>query len=182
MPIRYTSRRIRQFIVHRILRVDDTPHRIAMGAGIGMFMAWTPLIGLHMTLSLVLGFLLRANKAVAVAAVWASNPLTMAPMLWSGFKLGELMLGRSYHWRQFQDAINAAVSSDSSLLQTLESWWHAVWPVLPPLALGCTTIGVFAAAACYVLTLWGVKAHRRRHAHLEPLAIKIASVVKSPAE
>ena len=78
--LRYGWRRAQRFVKYRILHVDDTPHRIALGVAIGMFVAWTPTIGFQMGLTVLLCALFRANKLVGVPLVWISNPLTIIPV------------------------------------------------------------------------------------------------------
>ena len=80
MPYRYVWQRLKDFIVHKVLRLDDTPHRIALGVAIGFFVTWTPTIGIQMILVVALATLLKANKLVGVPFVWISNPFTIVPI------------------------------------------------------------------------------------------------------
>jgi hypothetical protein len=57
------------FITHRILHVDDSPHRIAMGVALGLLAAWTPAMGLHILVALSLTSMIGANKFVAFTCV-----------------------------------------------------------------------------------------------------------------
>ena len=41
-------RRIRKFVLFRILHADDTPHNLAMAVSVGLFIGWTPTVGLQM--------------------------------------------------------------------------------------------------------------------------------------
>ena len=93
MVHRQIYRRISRFIVRRILHTDDTPSRIARGAAIGIFVAWLPLIGLQMLLTLGLSFILRANKLVGLPVVWISNIFTLGPIYYPSYLLGSAMLG-----------------------------------------------------------------------------------------
>ena len=63
-----------------ILMLEDTPHSIALGTAIGLFIAWTPTVGIHMILVVSLALFLRANKVAGLIAVYISNPLTLAPI------------------------------------------------------------------------------------------------------
>ena len=56
----------------KILHIDDSPHKISLGLAIGLFIAWTPLLGLHILLVIALTMLLRANKFAALVSVWVS--------------------------------------------------------------------------------------------------------------
>ena len=91
-PIRKTIGRIEKFVVYRILHVDDTPHRLALGLALGIFVAWTPTIGLQMILVLLLAPLIRANGRVGVPMVWVSNPLTAALIYYPNYLIGRFLL------------------------------------------------------------------------------------------
>ncbi len=92
IPIRKTIKSIEHFVVHRILHIDDTPHRLALGIALGVFLAWTPTIGFQMALVLLLAPIIRANGRVGLPVVWISNPLTFAIIYYPNYLLGRLFL------------------------------------------------------------------------------------------
>lgn len=95
MPYDYARqfwRRLKYFVVFRVLHADDTPHRIALGVAIGLFVAWTPTIGLQMIIALALAALLRANKVIPVALVWITNPVTALPIYYVNWVVGRLIM------------------------------------------------------------------------------------------
>ena len=53
----------------RLLAIRDTPNAIAGGVAIGIFLGFTPLIGLKTLLSLLFAWLFRCNLLAAVIAV-----------------------------------------------------------------------------------------------------------------
>ena len=79
---------LRHFIFHNILHVDDPPHSLALGLAIGVFLAFTPTVGIQMVLAGIITWILGANKAVSVTVVWISNPATLVPIYWSGYRVG----------------------------------------------------------------------------------------------
>ena len=70
MPHRYLIKRFRRWFIYRVLHVDDTPHRIALGVAVGIFVTWTPTIGLQMLLCILISALVGANKFVGLPFVW----------------------------------------------------------------------------------------------------------------
>jgi uncharacterized protein (DUF2062 family) len=36
-----------RFLEYKILHIEDTPHKISLGVALGLFIAWSPLLGLH---------------------------------------------------------------------------------------------------------------------------------------
>jgi hypothetical protein len=48
-------------IYGKFLMLDDTPHRIALGIAIGVFVAWTPTVGVQMLAVIPIAFLLGSE-------------------------------------------------------------------------------------------------------------------------
>ena len=97
MPVRFILNRTKRFFIFRVLHVDDTPHRIALGVAVGIFVTWTPTIGAQMLLTVLLSWLLRANMLVGVPFVWISNPLTVVPIYGPSYVLGRWIVGGEYN-------------------------------------------------------------------------------------
>ena len=50
-----------EYLSHRVRRLPDTPHRIALGFACGVFGSFTPFFGLHIVLAAVIARLLRSQ-------------------------------------------------------------------------------------------------------------------------
>jgi hypothetical protein len=74
-----------------ILKVKDSPHRIALAFAMGVFMGISPFLGLHYIGAFFLAWLFRLNKLVALVGVSVNNPWTLVPIssfcVWIGAKL-----------------------------------------------------------------------------------------------
>ncbi|MBF2735611.1 MAG: DUF2062 domain-containing protein [Betaproteobacteria bacterium AqS2] len=64
---------------------------VTRGTATGMFWAFIP-IPFQMIPAILFCWLLRGNLAVAIIIVWISNPLTLAPIIYLEYRLGELIL------------------------------------------------------------------------------------------
>jgi uncharacterized protein (DUF2062 family) len=163
MPIRYAINRVKRFFIYRVLHVDDTPHRIALGVAIGIFVTWTPTIGFQMILTVALATLLRSNKAVGVPFVWISNPFTLVPIYYPNYRLGCWMLGRN----PLGPAFLAGAGAGSGWLEQIQAWWQATWQVFWPLWAGSFVVGLLLGVASYFATRYAVIRYRaywhRRH-------------------
>ena len=84
------------FLKFRVLHVDDSPHRIAMGVALGLFTAYLPPLWFHIILVLSVAGILRANKFVALTFIWASNPFTFIPIYYPNYLLGRSVIGWLY--------------------------------------------------------------------------------------
>ena len=80
--------RTRRFLAQKVLHTDDTPHAIALGAALAVFVAFLPLIGLQTVIAIGLAALFRANKAVCVPIVWITNPFSAVPIYTACLILG----------------------------------------------------------------------------------------------
>ncbi|MFQ5489404.1 MAG: DUF2062 domain-containing protein [Phycisphaerae bacterium] len=157
-----------RFIYGRVLHADDSPHRIALGAGLGTFVAFTPTVGFQTIISLAVAAAFRANKAICIPPVWITNPLTLGPIYWFCWRIGAAVLPGGNAGNG--DEVLAQVSSVArvtSLLQVFEwSFWSRVASLIGSLGaelwVGCAIVGLAGGGFVYGICLWAVSAYRRR--------------------
>src|SRR5690606_14380210 len=65
---------------------------VAGGVGLGFFLAFIPL-PIQMLIATPLALFARVNLPVTMAALWLTNPLTMAPMYLFAYKVGTWIVG-----------------------------------------------------------------------------------------
>lgn len=157
MPIRFVARRIERFFIYRVLHVDDTPHRIALGVAIGIFVTWTPTIGLQMVLTIALATLLRANKFVGVPFVWISNPATLW-LYYPNYKVGRWMLPGDYPEPDFLKAIVLT----GGWPERIRTFWETTSEILAPLWIGSIVVALVLGAITYVVIRYAVVNYRNR--------------------
>ena len=161
------SRLLKSDLVQRILKINDTPQAIALGASVGMFIGMTPTVGLQMLLMIIVGTIIRANRLAGVAMVYISNPFTVLPIYWLDYWVGSLLLGFDYMtYEKFEQTCNTFMVE----LNTVGLWTATIHSVKNhsdiawSLSLGGLILGVICAIPIYPLTLRVVWAHRRRKA------------------
>ncbi len=71
-----------RYIALRLVRVNDSPHKVAAGFSLGVFLGVFPTFGIAIPLSFVFASLFRFNRASAVVGSLIMNPLT-TPFFWS---------------------------------------------------------------------------------------------------
>jgi len=86
------NNKFKRFLKYRILHIDDSPRQIALGVAIGLFVAWTPALGMHTLMAIGLCILLRANKFAGIAFVWTSNLFTFIPIYYPNYLVGRYIL------------------------------------------------------------------------------------------
>lgn len=100
-----------------LLQVDDSPTRVALAFALGVFVSFSPFLGIHTGISLGLAFLFRLNRVAILIGTWVNNPWTIAPVYTAGTLLGCAILGVktaglgavdwSLHGRAFYEALLA---------------------------------------------------------------------------
>ncbi|HEX6987428.1 MAG TPA: DUF2062 domain-containing protein [Planctomycetaceae bacterium] len=108
-----------RILLRYVLSQDDTPHHVALGAAIGMFVGLTPTPGLQMLIVLAVYYLCRPfftfNRPAGLAAVYVSNPLTAVPLAWLSYQTGRLFVGGDLT----REELAAVLGHDGV------SWWQA---------------------------------------------------------
>ena len=117
---------------------------VAWAMSIGLFMAWVP-VPFQMVLAAGAAILARCNLPVAVALVWVSNPVTVAPMFFAAHKLGERMLGIPPGEFRIELSVRW-------LLDELGEVWE-------PFLLGCFVLGLASAILAQIVIRLVWRAH-----------------------
>ncbi len=78
---------------HRIVRLSDTTHSIALGLSIGMGVSFTPLLGTHFIQAAIIAWFFRANIFAAMMGTFVGNPWTFPFFWWGGLSLGKYLFG-----------------------------------------------------------------------------------------
>lgn len=169
MPVRYVVRQVKQFFVYRVLHVDDTPHRIALGVALGIFWAWTPTMGIQMILTIATAALFRANKVVGIPFVWISNIFTIVPIYLPNYWVGTGLLGTEFNETVFYRFVDAAVMS-GTWLERFNAGWEAMWGILAPLWVGSMVVATALGLLSYLSMRMAVLRYRRwwHKRHPEP--------------
>ena len=71
---------------------DDPPEIVAASFALGVAISFTPLIGLHWAIALLLAFVLRLNKIDVFLGTLVINPLTLGPASWLAMHAGRVVL------------------------------------------------------------------------------------------
>jgi uncharacterized protein (DUF2062 family) len=125
---------------------------VAGGLAAGLFLAMLP-IPVHMLFAAVTTIFLRVNLPIAVAAVWISNPLTMAPLFFYQYKLGAWILHEGVRR-------DVAFANPQAQFEPTLSWlateFSKIWA---PFLLGSLIFAVIAAVIGYLSVHWLWRLH-----------------------
>ena len=146
----------------RLLALDDPPERTALAFSIGVFIAFSPFLGLHTITATLVAFLFRFNKIAIYTGTFLNNPLTLAPIIIGSYALGACVLGRPI--RIPREGIELLKSPHLFTGEYYRQLFAHSWDVVEPFALGATLISVVCSLLAYPLTLRTLRAQRRRKA------------------
>lgn len=140
-----------------VLRLRSSPRAIAGGLGVGMFIAFTPTVGIQIILAVIVATICNVNRPAAIAPVWITNPVTVAPiytfcywlgtLFWPGPPLTEVKtlfanLGSALAKVSFWDMQEAALAM-----------LHMGLEILIPLCIGSVVVGIVLGVITYLLSL-----------------------------
>ncbi|MHA1128266.1 MAG: DUF2062 domain-containing protein [Alphaproteobacteria bacterium] len=163
-----------KYMGHRVKRLPDSPHNIALGGGIGIFTCFSPLFGLHMAFAVIVSFLLRANVLAAFLTTFFGNPLTYPFIVAGSINLGRWILGRSSSNEDYEAVHTAFWDAVKGLWQTIKSWFGSgesaldemtafLTDVFIPYNIGGTILGAIAGAIFYFLFKPAIRAYQHMH-------------------
>ena len=121
----------------RLTRLQATPHAIALGFAIGVFMSFSPFLGLHLVLSGVTAWMLRGHIAASLIGNFLGNPISY-PFMWAVvYQCGTLMLGQSG---------DIAITTPAFSMSDIAS---GAWEIFLPMLAGSIPVGLGMALLFY---------------------------------
>lgn len=180
-------RRAATYVLHRVRRLPDQPHRIGRGVAAGVFVSFTPLFGLHFVAAAGVAWLIGGNILAALLATFIGNPVTFPFIAVLAVSLGRELLGLGGApspqriFGEFARASNELWHNIRSIIGPEEAHWghlaeflrHIYWPYL----VGGILIGLAASIAAHYLTVPVIRAYHRRRE--KKMAERIARVQAS---
>lgn len=119
----------------------SSPHEIALGMAIGVFIGISPLYGFHIMMAVIAALSMKhVNKVAIFLGMNISLPPTIPFITWAGYSIGRRLLGSAYPplgWDAFRD-----ISSE-----TFYRFFYA-------LSVGSLVLGTVLSGLFYFLTLW----------------------------
>lgn len=132
-----------------VLKVKDTPHRIAIAFALGVFLGISPLLGLHTIGAFFIAWLFRLNRLVAIVGVYITNPWTIVPIYTFCIWVGARLVG-------LKRIIPAIDWSDVTLMVFMSELKHLIIPFL----VGTIVVGSISAVVSYFIIHWAVVRYR----------------------
>ena len=121
----------------KILSVDEPPHRISLAFAIGIFIAFSPTIGLHTVSAVAAAWLFELNLAVMMAGTLVNNPWTFV------FVYGGSICFGNFIWRNGTSCLPEGLGK--------EELWDYLKAMPVPFFTGTIILGIIAALLSYFI-------------------------------
>jgi uncharacterized protein (DUF2062 family) len=145
----------------QLLHTHDTPQRTAAAYALGVFLGFSPVLGLHTVLGLTCAFLLNLNRIAVLLGIYSNLPWLVPAYYSLATVAGAAILRVDVPpglLKELTDALTAASWGEVKRLM------HALTPLMWAFTLGSTIGAVVLSAVAYRMSLSMIVAHRR---HLE---------------
>jgi uncharacterized protein (DUF2062 family) len=159
--IRVTKGLIRRWL-DTLLHVADTPERTAAAFAMGVFFGFSPFLGFHTLLAIIVAFLFNLNRVAALLGVYSNLPWIIAPYYAIATMVGAKIIGQAP-----PEGFRAQLSALFELSLYHGEFWRRLITILKPLlwpyAVGSLLGAIAMAAVAYPLALAFVTSRRRLH-------------------
>lgn len=127
------------YLWHRLKRLRHQPHSVALGFAIGVFVSFTPFLGLHLAFCVGMSIFLRVSILASLIGQVVGNPATL-PFIWlSSYQLGNLLLNQQ---------ASVAEADMGMLVQKFFSF-ETIGSIFLPLVAGGVVLGLIFASLSY---------------------------------
>ncbi len=136
----------------RLLAIDDPPERTALAFSVGVFIAFSPFLGLHTVAATVVAFLFRFNKIAIYSGTFINNPfLTLIPIIVISYAVGALLLGMPL--RIPAEGVQLLREPHLFTGSYYRRLFGQSWYIVKPFLVGGMVLSVVCSALAYPLTL-----------------------------
>ena len=145
----------------RLLHIEDTAERTAVAYSIGIFLGFSPFLGLHTLAGLAIAFLFNLNRVAILLGVWSNTPWFIVPYYtiatWIGMKVTGFRIDKAILKRMFQSGMDQGFMSS-------DFWGRVVsqWGLLLSLTIGSLILAACFTLIAYPLSLKWIKFYRSR--------------------
>ncbi|MBS1816665.1 MAG: DUF2062 domain-containing protein [Acidobacteria bacterium] len=150
-----------------LLHVHDTPERTAAAYALGVFLGFSPFLGLHTVVAIALAFILNFNRVAVLLGVYSNLPWILVP-----YYAFTTMAGAAILRTETPTDLRERLTAIFALSVRNAEFWHELvrlirplfWPYMLGSLIGATVLSFVA----YRVALEFVVRRRRHHALHHP--------------
>ncbi len=154
MAIKITEKKFYKYLYLRLVRQGGSVHSLALGSAIGVFFGFIVPI-FQIPLAIFFAWIVRANKLLAIACTWVSNPLTYAIVFPANVWVGSFFIESDLDMNQFDNFTFKMIFTD--FMEIVEFFCSDGMLMF---MLGGAILGAVFASITYIVVMWFVLRHR----------------------
>ncbi|WP_108500384.1 DUF2062 domain-containing protein [Paracoccus indicus] len=165
-------RRATRYVMYRLRRLPDHPHRIARGVAAGVFVSFTPLFGFHFLSAAATAWIIGGNILAALLATFIGNPVTLPFIAFASTAVGRHILGLKgdlsphFIFREFSRATGEIWHNIRSIFGPEVAHWNMLhdffFQIFWPYVVGGTILGLIVSVGVHYVTVPVFRAYQRR--------------------
>ncbi|HEY7498618.1 MAG TPA: DUF2062 domain-containing protein [Vicinamibacterales bacterium] len=151
--------------LEQLLHTHDTPQRTAGAFALGVFLGFSPFLGLHAVMGLTLAFLLGLNRVAVILGVYSNLPWILPAYYTLATLAGAKLLGIDIQPQALEQATAAFRSAGWADMGDVA---RLLAPFMWAYLVGSTLGAAVLAGVSYRVSLTMIVAHRRSQAASSP--------------
>ena len=147
--------------IKKLLHIEDTPKRTALAYCIGIFLGFSPFLGLHTLAGLAIAFLFRLNRVAILLGVWTNTPWWIVPYYVFATWLGMWITGFHIDWATVKGIFQFGM--DQEFLNS--DFWSRIASqkgLLLSFGIGSLILSTLLSLVSYPLSLKWIRFYRSR--------------------
>jgi hypothetical protein len=148
-------------LIRKLLHIEDTPERTALAYSIGIFLGFSPFLGLHTLCGVAVAFLFGLNRFAVLLGVWSNAPWWIVPYYvaatWTGMRMTGFRIEREALEEIFR------LGAEKGLFQS--EFWGCLtsqWGLFLSFNLGSLVLAGLLSLAVYPLSVRWIRFYRLR--------------------
>ena len=146
-------------VIKRLLHIEDTPERTALAYSVGIFLGFSPFVGLHTLVGLAIAFLFGLNRVAILLGVWTNTPWWIVPFYMMATWVGMEVTGFRIEWATLKEIFQLGM--DRGFMSS--NFWGSVtsqWGLLLSFLIGSFILSILLSVVSYPLSLKWIKFYR----------------------
>jgi uncharacterized protein (DUF2062 family) len=146
-------------LIKRLLHIEDAPERTALAYSIGIFLGFSPFLGLHTLVGLAIAFLFGLNRVAILLGVWTNTPWWIVPFYMIATWVGMWVTGFRMEWATLKAIFQLGMDRGF----TSPNFWGSVtsqWGLLLSFLIGSFILCTLLSVLAYPLSLKWIRFYR----------------------
>ena len=148
-------------LMRKLLHVEDTPERTALAFSIGVFLGFSPFLGLHTLAAIGAAFLFGLNRVALLLGAWTNTPWWIVPYYTFATWVGMKVMGVRIEGGMLKEIFKIGV--DQGFMRS--DFWNRVtsqWGLLASFLVGSLILAALFSLLAYPLSLKLIRMYRLR--------------------